>query len=66
MQIERRSQRQKIAKELAEKSSLVDRYNDEREEKFTVFAKSFSNRVEEFEGRIHSFDFRDLERFMKG
>ncbi len=56
----------KIVKELAEKSSLVDWYNDEREEKFAVFAKSFSDRVEEFEGRkVYCFDLKDLERYVK-
>jgi len=55
----------KIVKELAEKSRFVDWYNNEREEKFAVFAKNFSNRLEEFEGRkVYCFDLKDLERYL--
>ncbi len=55
----------KIVKELAEKSSYVDWYNEEREEKFAIFAKSFSNRVEEFEGKkVYCFDLEDLEKYI--
>ena len=41
-------------------------YNRERKEGFAIFAKSFSKRIEEFEGKkVYCFDLRDLERIMK-
>jgi len=56
----------KICKELAEKSQYVQWHNDKRKESFVIFAKSFSRKIEEFEGRrVYCFDLRDLERIMK-
>jgi len=56
----------KIAKELAEKSQYVQWHNEERKEYFAIFAKSFKEKIEEFEGRkVYCFDLKDLERFMK-
>ncbi len=53
----------KVVEELAEKAQHVEWNNNERKESFAVFAKSFSRRVEEFEGRrVYCFDLRDLEK----
>jgi len=52
----------KICKKLAEKSVHVKWNNEERKESFAVFAKSFSKRIKEFEGRnVYCFDLKDLE-----
>lgn len=51
-----------IAKSLLEKSNFVAWRNAERKEAFAVFAKSFSKRITEFEGRkVYCFDLRDIE-----
>jgi len=43
----------------------VDWHKNERKESFAVFARSFSKRISEFEGRpVHCFDLRDLERVL--
>jgi len=56
----------KIANELAEKAQYVQWNNEDRKESIAIFAKSFSKRIGEFEGRkVYCFDLRDLERFMK-
>ena len=56
----------KIAKELAEKAKEVQWYNKERKESFAIFAKSFSKRIEEFEGKkVYCFDLRDLEKVFR-
>jgi len=52
----------KIAKELAEKSQYVQWHNRERKETFAIFAKSFSKKIKEFEGKkIYCFDLKDLK-----
>ncbi len=52
----------KICKELAEKAQYVQWHNDKRKESFAIFAKSFSKRISEFEGRrVYCFDLKDLE-----
>jgi len=57
---------QKVCKELAEKTEEVQWHNKERKESFAIFAKSFSKRIEEFEGRkVYCFDLRDLEQLLK-
>ncbi|MCD6464330.1 ATP-binding protein [Candidatus Woesearchaeota archaeon] len=57
---------EKIVKELVEKSQFVQWFNNEREESFAVFAKSFKKRVNSFEGKpVHCFDLKDLERVFK-
>ena len=54
-----------ICKELTEKASYVQWHNEERKEIFAVFAKSFSRRIEEFEGRkVYCFDLKDLEKIL--
>ena len=56
----------KICQELAEKAQYVQWHNRERKESFAIFAKSFSKRIEEFEGRkVYCFDLRDLKRLLK-
>jgi len=56
----------KICKELAEKAQHVQWHNEERKEYFAIFAKSFKERINEFEGRkVFCIDLRDMERIMK-
>ena len=55
----------KIIKELTEKSKYVQWHNKERKESFAIFAKSFSKKIEKFEGRkVYCFDLKDLERVL--
>ena len=55
----------KIAKELADKTEYVQWHNERRKEKFAIFAKSFSRKIEEYEGRkVYCFDLRDLGRVL--
>ena len=55
----------KICKELAEKASYVQWHNKERKENFAIFAKSFSKKIKEFEGRrVYCFDLRDLQKVL--
>jgi len=57
---------EKICKELSEKSSYIRWYNKERKESFAIFAKDFSNRIEEFEERkVYCFDLKDMEKEIK-
>src|SRR3989344_758544 len=47
----------KIIKELKEKSEFVQWYNEKRKESYAVFAKSFSEKIKEFEGKkVYCFD----------
>ncbi len=56
----------KICKELANKSEYVNWHNDERKEYFTIFAKSFKKKIDEFEGRkVYCFDLKNLERIIR-
>ena len=56
----------KIVRELAEKSQYVQWRNKERKESFAIFAKSFSKKINEFEGRkVYCFDLRELEKVLK-
>jgi len=55
-----------ILESLTEKSRYVQWHNENRREYFAIFAKSFRNKPEEFEGRpVFCFDLRDLERILK-
>jgi len=55
-----------IISELAEKSKYVNWYNEERKEIFAVFAKSFSKKINEFEGKkVFCFDLKDLQKVLK-
>ncbi len=57
----------KIVKELMEKASYVIWNNEDRKEYFAIFAKSFSKKINEFEGRkVFCFDLRDLEKAISG
>jgi len=52
---------EKVVKGLAEKAKYVQWFNESRKESYVVFAKSFSKRIEEFEGRrVYCFDLKDL------
>ena len=55
----------KICKELAEKAQHVQWHNEERKEYFAIFAKSFKEKINEFEGKkVYCFDLKNLERFI--
>ncbi len=55
-----------ILVELSEKAGYVDWHNKDRKESYAVFAKSFSKRIKEFEGRkVYCFDLRDIEKELK-
>ena len=57
---------EKICQELSEKAEYVGWYNEERKESFAIFAKSFSKKIKEFEGKkVYCFDLKDLERCLK-
>lgn len=57
---------EKVCKGLAEKSEYVNWHNDKRKETFAIFAKSFSKKIDEFEGKkVYCFDLKDLERVLK-
>ncbi len=52
-----------VVKELAEKTKNVDWENEKRKESYAVFAKSFSKRIGEFDGKkVYCFDLKDLEK----
>ena len=51
---------------LEEKTKFVNWYNKERKEIFAVFAKSFSKKVSEFNGRkVYCFDLKNIESELK-
>ena len=57
---------EKVCKELVEKASYVEWNNNKRKEYLAVFAKSFSKKIDEFEGRkVFCFDLKDVEKMMK-
>jgi len=52
---------------LAKKARYVEWNSEKRKEVFAVFAKSFSKRIEEFEGRkVYCFDLKDIENALLG
>ncbi len=54
-----------VINELKEKSGYVDWYKDKRKESYAVFAKSFSKRIKDFEGkRVYCFDLRDIGKIL--
>ncbi len=56
---------EKICKQLVEKAEYVNWNRDDRKEYLAVFAKSFDDRIEEFEGRrVFCFDLEDIERYI--
>ena len=55
-----------ILNELSEKAGHVDWNLGKRKESYAIFAKSFSKRVKEFEGKkVYCFDLRDIEKALK-
>src|SRR3989344_3565217 len=56
-----------ILNELERKARYVDWNKEKRTEIFAVFAKSFSKKVSEFNGRkAYCFDLKDIEKFLCG
>ncbi len=57
---------EKVCKELLEKASYVEWHSDERKEYLAVFAKSFSKKIDGFEGRkVFCFDLNGMEKRLK-
>ena len=55
-----------IMKDLREKIEYVEWNNEKRKESYAVFAKSFSKKIDEFEGKkIYCFDLKDIEKRLK-
>ena len=55
-----------MAADLYKKSKNVIWKNENRGESFIVFAKSFSKRIKEFEGKkVYCFDLKDIEKILK-
>jgi uncharacterized protein len=55
-----------VLKDLEEKTKFVDWNLGKRKESFAVFAKSFSKKVKEFNGKkVHCFELKDLGRVCK-
>ncbi len=55
-----------ILNEIEEKTKFVNWHNKERKEIFAVFAKSFSKKVSEFNGRkVYCFDLKNIESELK-
>ena len=58
---------EKVISKLAGKAEHVEWENEKRKEIYAVFAKSFSRRIKEFEGkRVYCFDLKDIERGFRG
>ena len=59
--------RQKVVQKLAEKLRYVDWNNGKRKESFAVFAKSFSRRIDRFDGKdVYCFDLIDIRKKIVG
>lgn len=55
-----------ILSELSEKARNVEWNNSMRKESYAIFAKSFSKKMTEFEGkRVFCFDLKDIEKTMR-
>jgi len=55
-----------VLKQLEEKSKFVIWSNEKRKEAFAVFAKSFSKKTNEFNGKkVYCFDLKDVEEDLK-
>ncbi len=53
-----------ICKELVEKSAYVNWYNNNRKEYFVIFAKSFKEKISEFEGyKVWCFDLKEIYKY---
>ena len=56
----------KVIKELAEKTACVQWHNSQRKEEFAVFAKSFSKKIKEWQGKpVHCITLKDMEKTLK-
>ena len=56
----------KIIKELEEKTGYVDWNKESRKETLVIFAKSFSKRISEFNGKkVLCFDLKDIRKELK-
>jgi len=56
----------KIIKELVGKAEYVEWENEKRKKSYAVFAKSFSKRIKEFEGKkVYCFDLRDIKKALR-
>lgn len=52
-----------VLNELVKKTKFVDWHNNERKESFAIFAKSFSKKVLEFDGKkVYCLDLKDIEK----
>ncbi len=57
---------EKIIIDLLEKAKHVDWYNSTRNEKYCVFAKSFSKKISEYEDKtVACYDLKDIEKILK-
>jgi len=57
---------EQIVRELSEKSKYV-KWNNDRKESFVIFAKSFDEKIENFEGKkVYCYNLEDIGRIMKG
>jgi len=55
-----------ILNEMKEKIKYIEGNNEKRKESYAVFAKSFSKKVEEFDGKkVYCFDLNDIEKILK-
>ena len=55
-----------IINELSKKAEYVDWFNDERNESYAVFAKSFSKKITLFNNKkVHCYDLKEIENFLK-
>jgi len=56
----------RICRSLLEKLEHVNWYNKERKDYLTIFAKSFKEKINEFEGyKVFCYDLKDLEKYIK-
>ena len=56
----------KICKDLAEKAQHMQWHNEQRKESFAIFAKSFSKKITELQGKkVYCFDLKALEKIIK-
>ena len=53
---------EKVISKLVDKAGFVDWFNDERVEEYAVFAKSFSKRINFFEGKkVYCYDLKQIQ-----
>jgi len=56
-----------VVNELSKKARYVEWVGEKRKESFVVFAKSFSKKIEEFEGKkVYCLDLKDIENALLG